>query len=421
MRASISSTLVLTGAVAGLASIYGCSAEDATPQTPIIMGQAGTSTAPIAGTGQGTSGASQGTGGSAPVTGGSGPQGGSAPVAGTSAGGSSTGGSGTAGTTSGGSGAGGDAPVGGDITKVAPSAACGTAFTGMTGATNKNTIPTMGTKDANCAAHLAGQAKCGAWTTPRDYYVFLPAGYDMSKPYTLVFMGPGCGGSGKDIYGYNNNADNTIIRVGLTPPPNSLGHGTNENQGCFDDKEGDDSTDWVFYENLYDKLNSAGGLCFDKNRVFAGGNSSGAWFSNELGCKYAGDATRPVRGIMPNTGGLPVESQYKPTCTTKPMAGMWIHETGDTTNPFDGNIRAIERVLPLNGCSVTTYTAAVAKFQDFNIGGGNACKRISECNPLYPLVVCPLNGNGHGSHDDVVNPGVSTFLKMFSAPPLLTQ
>jgi len=41
-------------------------------------------------------------------------------------------------------------------------------------------------------------------------------------------------------------------------------------------------------------------------------------------------------------------------------------------------------------------------------------------NPLYPLVVCPLNGNGHGSHDDVVNPAVSYFLKSFNMPPLLT-
>ena len=36
-----------------------------------------------------------------------------------------------------------------------------------------------------------------------------------------------------------------VVRVGLTPAPNSIGHGTNENQGCFDDKEGDDSVDWV--------------------------------------------------------------------------------------------------------------------------------------------------------------------------------
>ncbi len=95
----------------------------------------------------------------------------------------------------------------------------------------------------------------------------------------------------------------------------------------------------MFYENLYDALNPM--LCFDRNRVFSAGNSSGAYFSNELGCKYAGDALRPVRGVLPNTGGLPTQAQYVPTCTNKPMAGMWVHEVNDQEMPFSGNKVAI--------------------------------------------------------------------------------
>ena len=34
----------------------------------------------------------------------------------------------------------------------------------------------------------------------------------------------------------------------------------------------------------------------------------------------------------------------------------------------------------------------------------------------YPLVVCPLPGNGHGSHDAVVNPGAATFITQLAAP-----
>ncbi len=194
----------------------------------------------------------------------------------------------------------------------------------------KQTMTTSGTKPAGCADSV-----CGAWTYPRDYYVTLPKGYVNNKAYPIVFEGPGCGGQGTDVYGLNDptagntgNVNNTVIRVGLTPPPNAIGHATNPNQGCFDDKEGDSSVDWVFYENLYDKLAST--ICFDKNRVFASGNSSGAWFSNELGCKYAGDPTRPVRGIMPNTGGLPTTpAPQVTTCSSKPMAGMWVGENMD--------------------------------------------------------------------------------------------
>ncbi len=276
------------------------------------------------------------------------------------------------------------------------------------------TIPTMGTKPDDAA-----DSTKGPWSYEREYFVTLPQGYDNSKAYPLVFEAPGCGGKGTDVYPLDNNVDNTVIRVGLTPPPNDIGHATNPNQGCFDDREGDDSVDWVFYENLYDKL--AGQLCFDRNRVFSVGNSSGSWFSNELGCKYAGDATRPVRGVMPHSGGLPTDERYVPTCTKKPMAGMWVYEVADVNNPFATSKVAIDRAMVVNGCTCATYDTA--QFDDFPIGGGIAgstCKRITGCPDLYPLVVCGLPGTGRGGDDNVVNPGFSTFLKLFSKAPLLT-
>jgi poly(3-hydroxybutyrate) depolymerase len=211
----------------------------------------------------------------------------------------------------------------------------------------------------------------------------------------------------------------TIILVGLTPSADAqAGHATNPGQGCFDDKEGDDSVDWVFYEKLYDLLSTQ--LCFDRNRVFAGGDSSGAWFSNELGCKYAGDPMRPVRGVMPNTGGLPTDPRYVPTCTTKPMAGFWSHEVGDTVNPFTGNIVAMNRALKVDGCMPTGVTYDTATFDPFTLANGNTtqCKRYKGCPDLTPLVVCPLPGNDHASSPNTVNPGWEAFIKLFLAPPL---
>ena len=416
MRSSASSNVVIAAVVAGLcAASAGCS-------TPAETGGTGGNPFGTAGT------PAVGMGGTPATVGGAGVTAGSGTVAGSASGGASGSGTGGVAPVGGngamsGSGGGGAGPVGGAITAVVPSGGCGKAYAGQTGG-NKNTIQTSGTKDADCAAHLNGQPKCGAWSTPRDYYVYLPENYDMNKAYNLIFVGPGCGGQGTDIYPYNNNVDNTAIRVGITPGPNSLGHGTNENQGCFDDKEGDDSIDWVLYENLYDKLNAEGGVCFDRNRVFAGGNSSGAWFSNELGCKYAGDAMRPVRGIFPNTGGLPMEEAFSPTCTNSPMSGMWIHGTGDTTNPFTGNKFAIQRAMTHNSCTTaTSWDDAVAKgaVANYPIGGhqpADTCKLITGCDPLYPIVVCALNLNDHGGHDNVVNPAVSTYVKAFSAPPL---
>jgi len=92
-------------------------------------------------------------------------------------------------------------------------------------------------------------------------------------------------------------------------------------------------------------------------------------------------------------------------------------------NPFTGTRVGVARAMKVNGCTIGT-TFDNAMFDDFPIGGGNpanVCKKIKGCPELYPLVVCALAGNGHGTHDDVANPGFATFLKLFSSEPFVTR
>jgi hypothetical protein len=302
---------------------------------------------------------------------------------------------------------------GDEITKIVPTKGCGMDPGQAVGVLVMGTIMTMGTKDASCA-----DSQCGAWSYARDYWVRLPTGYDKTKAYPLVFEGPGCGGHGNNLYSIPV-FDTSVIVVGLSPSAEAQAfHATNPGQGCFDNKEGDDSVDWVFYENLYDQL--AGTLCFDRNRVFGSGYTSGGWLANELGCKYAGDATRPIRGILVDSGGLPTDPNYVPTCTAKPMAGFWSHETTDTTTPFLDDVVAMNRALVVNACGPPGVTYQTATFDPFPISGldSTSCKRYRACPNLYPLVVCAFPGNGKSSHDNIVVPGWPTFLKLFSAPPL---
>ena len=203
------------------------------------------------GSASGTGGSASGTGGSASGTGGSASgTGGSASGTGGSAsgtGGSASGTGGTAGTPDGG-GTGGVMPGdgggtggmvgGGEITAVRPTAGCGKAPAG----TGQQTIMTMGTKPANCA----DTGGCGPWMYSRQYNVILPAGYVNTKAYPLVFQGPGCGGGDTGVYPLGGSS---AIRVGIAPSQQAaVHHATNPGQGCFDDKEGDDSVDWPFYE-----------------------------------------------------------------------------------------------------------------------------------------------------------------------------
>jgi hypothetical protein len=333
--------------------------------------------------------------------------------------GSSSGGSGSGGGSNGGGGG------SGSVTSVWKSSGCGKAYTGAMGNVAVS-VDTWGKKDELCADHfLDGSPRCGLWgqagsswrTTPisRSFYVNLPAGYDEAKPYALVLEGPSCGATGTQVYPLNNGVNGEAIRIGWTPPPTYVGHATNPGQGCFDDREGDDSVDFVFWTKLYDALE--GELCFDRNRVFASGNNSGASIANQLACKYAGDPQRPVRGVLANTGSLVTEGPLAPVCTTAPMAGMWVHEIGDTEAPFSGTKKAVDRALKVNKCSAASYDTAT--FEDYPIGGQNpnaTCKKVLGCPADYPLVVCALPGDSHGSHDSIVNPGFATFVTDLLAP-----
>jgi hypothetical protein len=315
---------------------------------------------------------------------------------------------------------------GGDISSVWPSFGCGKEYTGPIG--QKVTIPTSGVKDANCTAKLAdGTKRCGPWgeesstwqkaPLPRDYWLYLPPNYDPSKAYPLVFEGPGCGGNGGGVFGLPNAKD-LVIRVGISPAPKSVGHADNPEQGCFDNKEGDDSLDFAFYEALYDELNDK--VCFDRNRVHALGDSSGAWLANELGCKYAGDPHgRPIRSVISSVGTLPTEPEYAPTCSNQPMAGLWVYKAALDSNFSVRPNDAVSRAMQVSGCTgASDYDDAVAKglFKDFPIGADNpdnTCQRLQTCPEAYPLVVCGAPGGFQSGTGSVTDPATGVFLKLF--------
>jgi poly(3-hydroxybutyrate) depolymerase len=321
-------------------------------------------------------------------------------------------------------GSGGDGGVDAGPFDVMPSIGCGVAAKQLTEAFVKYTIQTSGVKDADCADRDQNyKPVCGPWSLVREYYVWLPADYDEERAYPLVIQGTGCGGIGTDVYDLSPDlsveragVDQSVIRVGLTPPPMSVGHATFPTSHCYDDKEGDDSFDYVFYEAVLDKLRTE--LCFDENRVFASGNSTGGILAEELACRYAGNtAGYAIRGSLDNGGYLP-EPPYETTCSGQPSANLWVHATSDPEMPFGSTKYGIKRAMQVNGCTKgTSYDDAT--FVDYPIGEGNVasvCKQIVGCPPEYPLVVCALPGNQHAPNPTVANPAFATFIDSLKAP-----
>lgn len=300
--------------------------------------------------------------------------------------------------------------VTGPITRPFPSDGCGKVY--PCSGRELRSLATEGTKAANCAAEFNRLGTCGPWTAQRSFAVFLPQAYDNARsiPYPLVIEAPACGARAYDVDPFSDVRD-TVVRVGIEP--GITNHAGCPEIGCFDDHEGDDSIDLVFFERLYDKLNAE--LCFDRNRVFVSGHATGATLANELGGKYAGDSLRPVRGTLVYDGELPAVQAYVPTFSEAPLAGLWFHEQDGAYTPFENAERAIGRAMLLAHCPGGDYQHA--QLENWPVAGGapdGTCQRIIGCDSLYPLAVCAPPHSAQGTYF-IMEQAFSTFIKLFSS------
>ena len=90
---------------------------------------------------------------------------------------------------------------------------------------------------------------------------------------------------------------------------------------CYDDKD-PNSIEHPFLERFLAQVGEKS--CYDKNKVFVQGHSSGGWYSNMIGWTHT---TELIRAMSSNGGGLPDDSAERPKLNGKPMAGLWIHPT----------------------------------------------------------------------------------------------
>jgi polyhydroxybutyrate depolymerase len=381
-RASASLTLIFSGALVACSggSVGG-------PGTASggagVTGAAGSAAGTFGGAGSsasgsaGVSGGPGGTGGDGAVAGTNGQGGGGGTVATAGTGGTSAAG-GSAGTVPDGGAGSGAVPDGGAGRTVAgptgPSAGCGTAPGQMLNTYVRHDIMVTGL-----------DASLTAMYTSRNYYLRLPTGYDPTRKYPTVFLGPGCGGNGMGVLPIQNASMGNAILVGLSP----VGQ-------CFK-TNGAASPDNQFFDAALKDVETSS--CVDKGRVFVAGFSSGSWLANQLGCLRAGI----LRGQGNATGGLP---GGMPMCSG-PIAAMLAHDTTDTANVIAGGMAARDRILKINGCVGTTTVA-------YDAGTPSPCVSYTGCPAAYPVVWCPTTGKGHSDQIPISTTG---FWKFWSSLP----
>jgi poly(3-hydroxybutyrate) depolymerase len=273
-------------------------------------------------------------------------------------GGSSTGVGGTTGT--GGTGA---RPSG-------PSAACGKEVPNEpVGSSVLHMIDITGMSQAYVAGY-----------THRKYCTTIPKNYDPTKPYPVIFYGPGCGATNCEGDGFTGRSDIFLVQAIAQSGTDLNGNivPKNGSPGCFQaGKESNvDSPEAQYFDQVMDQVESK--YCTDRGKIFATGTSSGAWLSNFLACARG----NRIRGTASDSGGLQFAH---PTCT----GGAAVMELpGDSAMATDqeghqiGAAVARDLFIQLNGCSMTATTTMLANA---------SCQVYGNCKS--PVAWCNVGGS----------------------------
>ena len=356
----------------GVSLATACSPATETPGTGGSGGQGGASGgSSVAGSGGGGRGGSSG-GSSVAGSGGSSAAG---------SGGSSVAGSGgTTGGSGGAAGGGGSSATGGSGT----SDAGGGGGTGGSGTTDAKpaeaggdpTPPGMPSAEPvpspACAGGAMSPGPNGNQTLMdrgknRSFIIRMPTGYDGKKPFPMFFGFHGAGGGAS---GFETGAFGGVSRM-LTDKairvfPQAFGGNTWSR---------DEPDDVLYMDAVMEWMKTR--ICYDTARVFAGGQSSGAYFSHRWAC----DRGNFVRAVTTNSGG----QRRERALDCKVPVSAWV-STGSQDNPGHvmGTRQARDAWAKLAGCTTMGPMPTTP----------SPCVALQGCRPGYKVHYCE-HGGGH--------------------------
>ena len=235
----------------------------------------------------------------------------------------------------------------------------------------------------------SGSAGCGkanpitveSWVmrevATRPYFVRLPAGYDPTRRYPVVYQQHGCSSS--------SNRETNNVPLEAQSGANAILVRGKANADCWDTRA--NGVDLPYWDAMVADVEAT--WCIDPTRRFATGYSSGAFMTHRLAC-LRGDL---LRGVATIAGG-----QAESSCTA-PVAALLIHDLNDNVVNISASIAARDSHRTRNGCGETTTPTNMSP-----------CVRYEGCGANTPLVWCQTTGNGHSRQDTRAAPMFWDFL-----------
>jgi poly(3-hydroxybutyrate) depolymerase len=239
----------------------------------------------------------------------------------------------------------------------------------------------------------------------RRYYVRLPKTYDATKPYPVVYLGPGCNSStAGSVLGLTMASKEEAILVAIMP--------LIEFGQCFDERVS--SAEYPFFDALHKQIEAT--LCVDGARQFYAGFSTGARLGNMFGCVFPGvlRAYATIQGVLPPL----------PACTDHPIANLTLADTLEVGNPYQANITASKHVLAANKCAnpsaePSTPPPVTAKYDPGTTaacsgnGAPPSCVTYTGCPAENPVVFCTTTSGSHSTCEPWADFAFWNFFKQF--------
>lgn len=246
-------------------------------------------------------------------------------------------------------------------------------------ATRDATVAPVGSAGCGRVSPASGELTLTVGADTLQYIVSIPASYDPSHPYPLGF---GLHGANRthtnchdgDCAGFQSVMGDDAILV----------YTRSVSAGWQDDNDVRDRN-LALFTAVLDRMLAE--TCIEVGRIFVAGTSSGATFSNIIGCAL-GDR---IRVVIPVAGGLPSRA----ACVGTPAA-LVIHGVDDPHVLFSYGEAARDAYRTANGCANETdppiadlHARVVANRES------HECADYRSCAPGLPVRWCEHSEGGY--------------------------
>ena len=236
-------------------------------------------------------------------------------------------------------------------------------------------VPAFGCGASPTAVGFLGSQGIDVAGTHRTYELYVPADYDSTRAYPIVFAFHGDGGTGAGLRSSFHLEAASSGQAFIVYPDGTGKTWHNDTLPTL-------TPDIAFIDAIVDSLVAS--HCVDSARVFATGMSRGAYFANQLVCR----SRTTFRAVASHSGGGPFgvansewDGQGHLKCNAT-LSALQVQGLADSVVPPSEGYKPRDFWRAKNNCAATTSAY-----------GTSPCVGYDSCD--RPEVWCAIPGLGH--------------------------